>query len=119
MFRSFCPPDAENLFVCEANTVDANVSIRKTVSMSAKPKPPREIPDPNNIRAVLAYQIRARRVSLGWSQERLALECELDRTYVSAVERSTWNISLGNIEKMAVALDMQVWELLQPVTTPG
>lgn len=50
----------------------------------------------------------------GWSQERLALECDLDRTYVSAVERSRWNVSLGNIVRMAQALDVQPWELLYP-----
>ncbi|MDR2015632.1 MAG: helix-turn-helix domain-containing protein, partial [Azoarcus sp.] len=56
--------------------------------MSAKPKPPSSLPDPANLRDVLAYWIRLKRVERGWSQERLAMECELDRTYVSAVERS-------------------------------
>jgi transcriptional regulator with XRE-family HTH domain len=83
--------------------------------MSAKPQTPRVIPDPKDLRAVLAYQIRLRRVQKGWSQERLALECELDRTYVSAVERCTWNISLGNIEKIAAALDAPAWQLIAPV----
>jgi transcriptional regulator with XRE-family HTH domain len=76
---------------------------------------PRVIPDPKDLRAVLAYQIRLRRVQKGWSQERLALECELDRTYVSAVERCAWNISLGNIEKIAAALDAPAWQLIAPV----
>ena len=58
--------------------------------MSAKPTPPSRLPDPNNLREVLAYWIRLKRVDKGWSQERLAMECELDRTYVSAVERSRW-----------------------------
>jgi transcriptional regulator with XRE-family HTH domain len=53
-------------------------------------------------------------VEKGWSQERLALECELDRTYVSAVERSRWNISLANIERLALALDVPAWSLLKP-----
>jgi transcriptional regulator with XRE-family HTH domain len=80
--------------------------------MSAKPKPPSGNPDPNNLREVLAFQIRSRRVIKGWSQERLAFESELDRTYVSAVERCTWNVSLSNIEKLAIALDAQAFELL-------
>lgn len=83
--------------------------------MPAKPQKPSSYPDPNNIRAVLAYHIRSERVALGWSQERLAHECDLDRTYVSAVERCTWNISLGNIEKIATALNVEVWTLLKPV----
>lgn len=80
--------------------------------MSAKPKPPSGNPDPKNLREVLAFQIRSRRVIKGWSQERLAFESELDRTYVSAVERCTWNVSLSNIEKLASALDAQAFELL-------
>ncbi len=82
--------------------------------MSAKPKPPSGNPNPENLREVLAFQIRSRRVVKGWSQERLAFESELDRTYVSAVERCTWNVSLSNIEKLAQALEVQVFELLIP-----
>ena len=84
------------------------------MAMSAKPKPPSEYPDPSNLRAVLAFQIRIRRVAKGWSQERLAFEAELDRTYVSAVERCAWNVSLSNIEKLAIALNTKAFELLMP-----
>jgi transcriptional regulator with XRE-family HTH domain len=72
------------------------------------------LPDPQNVRDVLAYWIRLKRVEKEWSQERLALECELDRTYVSAVERSRWNISLANIERIAQALEVEPWTLLRP-----
>ena len=65
--------------------------------MPAKPKGPTRLPASDNLREVLAYKIRWLRVEKGWSQERLAHECGLDRTYVSAVERSNWNIALGNI----------------------
>jgi transcriptional regulator with XRE-family HTH domain len=54
-------------------------------------------------------------VSKGWSQEKLALTCELDRTYVSAIERSVWNVSLANIERLAQALEVEPWMLLKPV----
>ena len=84
--------------------------------MSAAPQPPTELPDPGDVRGVLAYNMRLLRVARGWSQERLALECELDRTYVSAVERSRWNVSLSNIERFAHALDTQPWCLLKPPT---
>ena len=82
--------------------------------MSAKPTPPSRLPDPNNLREVLAYWIRLKRVDKGWSQERLAMECELDRTYVSALERSRWNVSLSNIERLARALGVETWMLLKP-----
>ncbi|WP_449224046.1 helix-turn-helix domain-containing protein [Allofranklinella schreckenbergeri] len=72
------------------------------------------MPPSDDLRGVLAYWIRLKRVEKGWSQERLALECELDRTYVSAVERSRWNVSLSNIEKLANALGIEPWRLLRP-----
>lgn len=83
--------------------------------MSAKPTPPKYKPDNDDLRSVLAYHVRLLRVEKGWSQERLALECDLDRTYVSAVERSRWNISLSSIERIAQALEVPAWKLLQPV----
>jgi len=63
---------------------------------------------------VLAYNVRLLRVQKAWSQEDLAIECELDRTYVSAVERSRWNVSLANIERLALALGTAPWCLLKP-----
>lgn len=81
--------------------------------MSAKPKAPTKLPDRENLREILAYNIQSLRVAKGWSQERLANECELDRTYVSAVERCRWNVALSNIEKLAAALECEAWELLK------
>jgi len=72
------------------------------------------MPNSDDLRAVLAYRIRVLRVQLGWSQERLALECDLDRTYVSALERSVWNVSLSSIEAIANALGTKPWMLLVP-----
>ncbi|SAY51034.1 helix-turn-helix domain-containing protein [Neisseria weaveri] len=82
--------------------------------MSNKLTAPTELPDENDLRAVLAYNMRLFRVNKGWSQEELARQCGLDRTYVSAVERKRWNIALSNIEKMAVALGIPPYELLLP-----
>lgn len=87
--------------------------------MPARPIPPHSLPSPDDLRGVLAYWIRLKRVEKGWSQERLALECGLDRTYVSAVERSRWNVSLSNIERMAKALEVEPWILLFPPQQPG
>lgn len=84
--------------------------------MSAKPKPPSELPDPDDIKGVLAFNMRLLRVNKGWSQETLAFECELDRTYVSACERGRWNVSLLNLERFAVALEVAPWQLLVPPT---
>ena len=97
----------------DANSVDANIALLHSAWVSAKPQPPTQLPDPDNLRDVLAYWVRLKRVEKGWSQERLALECELDRTYVSAVERSRWNVSLSNMERLAQALGVEVWRLLK------
>lgn len=48
------------------------------------------------------------------SQEDLALEANLHRTFVAHVERGVRNISIDNIEKLANALGIPVHELLQP-----
>ncbi len=42
------------------------------------------------------------------------MECDFDRTYVSGVERRTWNVSLSRIEDFAKALDVPAWSLLRP-----
>lgn len=83
--------------------------------MPARPTPPRQKPARSDLRGTLAWHVRTLRVARGWSQERLALVCDLDRTYVSALERSVWNVSLANIEKIAQALDVEPWRLLVPV----
>jgi transcriptional regulator with XRE-family HTH domain len=80
---------------------------------------PKQLPANDNVREVLAYNIRVARVTRGWSQEQLALECELDRTYVSAVERARWNVSLSNIERFAGALELAPWVLLKPPAEPS
>lgn len=75
-------------------------------------------PKPNqfekSLRGTLAYNIRLLRFENGVSQEELAFRCELDRTYISAVERCVWNVALGNIEKIADALNVEPWKLLVP-----
>lgn len=55
------------------------------------------------LRDVLARNMRQLRAERGWSQEFLAAEANLNRTYLSAVERAEQNISLDNIYKIAKA----------------
>ena len=61
--------------------------------MVKKLSAPAELPDEADLRAVLAYNMRLFRVNKGWSQEELARQCGLDRTYVSAIERKRWKKS--------------------------
>lgn len=48
--------------------------------------------------------MRLIREKRGLSQEQLAFDCELDRTYVSSVDRGLRNISLCNIWRLSDAL---------------
>lgn len=65
-------------------------------------------------RQILAINLVAMRRSRGWSQEDLALEAELHRTFVAHVERGARNIALDNIEKLAAALGVETYRLLMP-----
>lgn len=56
--------------------------------------------------------VRNARLALGLSQEKLALDCGLDRTYISSVERGKRNVSLINIHKLAESLGISPTELL-------
>jgi transcriptional regulator with XRE-family HTH domain len=61
--------------------------------------------------AAFGQAVRAIRNRRGVSQESLALECGLDRTYISGIERGTRNPSLTNILKIAAALEVPAAEL--------
>jgi transcriptional regulator with XRE-family HTH domain len=63
------------------------------------------------IKAAFGQRVRELRSGKGLSQEALALACDLDRTYIGGIERGERNVSLVNIQKIAVALDVPVREL--------
>ena len=63
----------------------------------------------------LATNLVVLRRAAGWSQEDLALEAGLHRTFVAHVERGVRNISLDNIEKLAIALEVEPHRLLMPI----
>lgn len=63
---------------------------------------------PRHDKAILAAfgrRIRAARLAKDWSQEDLAHEAGLDRTYVGSIERGERNVALLNLNKLARALD--------------
>ena len=69
-------------------------------------------------RAILADNLLRLRRERQWSQEDLALEADLHRTFVAHVERQVRNISVDNIEKLANALGVHTFELLRPHRQP-
>lgn len=54
------------------------------------------------------------RLEQGLSQEQLGLISELDRTYISGIERGVRNVSLANIFKIAKALGVEAAKLFPP-----
>jgi transcriptional regulator with XRE-family HTH domain len=65
-----------------------------------------------------ADRIRELRAERGWSQERLAEEADLHRTYIGGIERSLRNVSLFNIAKLAHAFGVPIAELFTPGRKP-
>lgn len=63
------------------------------------------------IKAQFGRRVREMRKRKGFSQEALALACDLDRTYIGGIERGERNVSLINIQKIAAALGMPVKDL--------
>jgi transcriptional regulator with XRE-family HTH domain len=59
-----------------------------------------------------AANLRATRKEKGLSQEELAAIAGLHRTYVGAIERGERNVSIDNIERLAIALGLDVVDLL-------
>lgn len=59
--------------------------------------------------------IRKLRIEKGISQEAFADMCDLHRTYISDVELGKRNVSLENIQKMAVALNMSISDVFLEV----
>lgn len=71
-------------------------------------------------RKVFAKNLRHWRLERGLSQEQLALLADIDRTYVSALEREVYSASLDTIEKLAKVLNVEPARLLErPTKEPG
>ncbi|MCL3881911.1 helix-turn-helix transcriptional regulator [Marivita sp. GX14005] len=66
-----------------------------------------------NIRETFARNLRQARRVKGFSQEELADRAELDRTYISALERSVYNATIEVVERLATALEIEPAALLQ------
>ena len=57
--------------------------------------------------------MRMLRAEQGLSQDAVAAKAGVNRTYLSAVERSEQNISIDNLYKIALALNVSAGSLLQ------
>ncbi len=68
--------------------------------------------------ALVARNLRRLRVRRGLSQENLAVDAGIDRTYVSRLERGLENPTVNVLEQLAEALDTKIVEFFV-IPAPG
>lgn len=73
----------------------------------------RKYPKKNPVQAKFGERVRQFRKTKGWSQEELADECDLHRTYIGGIERGERNVSLLNIRKIADSLGVAIGKLFE------
>ncbi len=65
-----------------------------------------------NPKLLFGRRVALLRKGKGWSQEQLALQSGLARSYLSGVERGQRNIALENIVRLAITLGISLSELM-------
>ena len=69
-----------------------------------------------HIREVFARNLRKARNAKGLSQEALAYEAGIDRTYISALERGVYSATIDMVGKLAAVLEIEPSALLERQT---
>ena len=62
-------------------------------------------------RAIVAWNLRRIRVKRGFSQERLAFDTEVDRSYLGGLERGEQNPTVDILDRLAHTLSIPLSEL--------
>lgn len=71
-----------------------------------------KFPADTNTLIIFGKRLASVRKELGWSQEKLALDSGVARSYLSGVERGKRNIALLNIARLAKTLDISAKDLI-------
>ncbi len=66
-----------------------------------------------NIKEKFGKNLKRLRLGKGISQESLALLANLDRTYIPSIEKGSRNVSITVVEKLAIALNVDVSEFFK------
>lgn len=66
-----------------------------------------------DIKIKFGQKVKELRLEKGLSQEAFAHLAELDRTYISSIEKGDRNVSITVIEKIATALDIEITKLFE------
>lgn len=66
-----------------------------------------------DVKKKFGQKLKSIRLSKKISQEKLALEADLDRTYIPSIEKGDRNVSLEVIYKLAKALEIEVGDFFK------
>lgn len=69
-----------------------------------------------DIKILIGTRIKELRKERSLSQENLALLANLDRTYIASVEKGRRNVSIVNIEKIANAMGISLYQFFNSET---
>lgn len=86
-------------------------AIKPDTKVASKPKP-----SPNPVLLALAVNLKRYRIAANKSQVELAFDVELDRTYVSLMERSLANPSVKTLAAVCHCLNITLPQLFENIT---
>ena len=72
-----------------------------------------------NLQQIFGETIKKIRLEKGLSQETLAFEADIDRTYISDIEKGERNISIQVASKLALALQISFSDLIKKIENHG
>jgi transcriptional regulator with XRE-family HTH domain len=81
-----------------------------------KTPPPKKLTDKRNkVCTSLGMSLKAKRLAAEKSQETLGFEAQVDRTYISQIERGVGNPSVLTLANICFALGITLADLFEPV----
>lgn len=66
-----------------------------------------------NVNKDFGRRVAELRKQAGFSQEKFAFQCNIDRTYIGTIERGEKSPTLNTINKIAQALNMPLYQLFE------
>ena len=67
------------------------------------------------IKEKFGYRVKELRLARNLSQEKFALQIDMDRTYLASIESGKRNVSLENINKIASGLGISLEDLFRGI----
>ena len=68
-----------------------------------------------DIKLIFGLNLKNLRLKKGWSQEKLALNSNIDRTYIPSIEAGKRNVSILIIQKLAISLEVEISEFFKNI----